>query len=132
MASGKIMIHDKHKDILEKIESMSVLELHELVKALEEKFGVSAQAMAVPTAPAAAAQTEEKEEKAFFNVELKKIGEQKIQAIKVLRDFLGLGLKEAKDMADKAPVTVKEGIDKKSAEELKLKLEAVGCAVELK
>ena len=126
------MIHDKHKDILEKIESMSVLELHELVKALEEKFGVSAQAMAVPTAPAVAAQTEEKEEKAFFNVELKKIGEQKIQAIKVLRDFLGLGLKEAKDMADKAPVTVKEGIDKKSAEELKLKLEAVGCAVELK
>ena len=121
----------KHKDIIEKIESMSVLELHELVKTLEEKFGVSAQAVAVATAPVAAL-TEEKEEKTSFNVELKKTGEQKIQAIKVLRDTLGLGLKEAKDMADGAPVVVKECMDKKSAEELKVKLEAAGCAVELK
>ncbi len=123
---------DKFKDIIEKIESLSVLELAELVKVLEEKFGVSAQAMAVAAAPAAAAQAEEKEEKSSFNVELKKVGEQKIQAIKVLRDTLGLGLKEAKDMADNAPVVVKEGMDKKSAEELKLKLEAAGCTVELK
>lgn len=123
---------DKFKDIIEKIESLSVLELAELVKVLEKKFGVSAQAMAAAAAPAAAAQAEEKEEKAIFNVELKKVGEQKIQAIKVLRDTLGLGLKEAKDMADNAPVVVKEGMDKKSAEELKLKLEAAGCTVELK
>lgn len=123
---------DKFKDIIEKIESLSVLELAELVKVLEKKFGVSAQAMAAAAAPAAAAQVEEKEEKAIFNVELKKVGEQKIQAIKVLRDTLGLGLKEAKDMADNAPVVVKEGMDKKSAEELKLKLEAAGCTVELK
>jgi large subunit ribosomal protein L7/L12 len=129
------MIHkpnDKFKDIIEKIESLSVLELAELVKVLEEKFGVSAQAMAIAAAPVAAAQTEEKEEKSSFNVELKKVGEQKIQAIKVLRDSLGLGLKEAKDMVDDAPVVVKEGMDKKSAEELKLKLEVAGCTVELK
>ncbi|MBI4692036.1 MAG: 50S ribosomal protein L7/L12 [Candidatus Terrybacteria bacterium] len=124
----------KHKDIIEKIESMSVLELHELVKTLEEKFGVSAQAvaMAAPAAGAVSAAGEEKEEKTSFNVELKKAGEQKIQAIKVLRDALGLGLKEAKDMVDGAPIVVKEGMDKKSAEELKTKLEAAGCAVELK
>ena len=121
----------KHKDIIEKIESMSVLELHELVKTLEEKFGVSAQAVAMTAAPVAVL-AEEKEEKTSFNVELKKAGEQKIQAIKVLRDTLGLGLKEAKDMADGAPVVVKEGMDKKSAEELKVKLEAAGCTVELK
>ena len=121
----------KHKDIIEKIESMSVLELHELVKTLEEKFGVSAQAVAMTAAPVAVL-AEEKEEKTSFNVELKKAGEQKIQAIKVLRDTLGLGLKEAKDMVDGAPIVVKEGTDKKSAEELKTKLEAAGCAVELK
>lgn len=123
---------EKFKDIIEKIESMSVLELSELVKILEEKFGVSAQIPLSGTAPVAAAPEEEKEEKSAFNVELKTVGEKKIEAIKILRDSLGLGLKEAKDMADKAPVVVKEGIDKKSAEELKTKLEAVGCAVELK
>lgn len=121
----------KHKDIIEKIESMSVLELHELVKTLEEKFGVSAQAVAVAAAPAVDS-TEEKEEKTLFNVELKSAGAQKIQAIKVLRDILGLGLKEAKDMVDGAPIVVKEGMDKKSAEELKVKLETAGCVVELK
>lgn len=124
----------KHKDIIEKIEAMSVLELHELVKTLEEKFGVSAQAMAMAPAGVAAtsAQEEEKEEKSSFNVELKNAGEQKIQVIKVLRDALGLGLKEAKDMSDAAPIIVKDGMDKKSAEELKAKLVAAGAAVELK
>ncbi len=121
----------KHKDIIEKIEQMSVLELHELVKAIEEKFGVSAQTMAV--APVAAApQAEEKEEKSSFNIELKSAGEKKIEIIKILRDALGLGLKEAKDMADGAPIMVKEGMDKKSADELKKKLEGAGAVVELK
>ena len=123
---------EKFKDIIEKIESLSVLELSELVKLLEEKFGVSAQAMMAVAPAASSAPAEEKEEKTSFNVELKSIGEQKIQAIKVLRDVLGLGLKEAKDMTDKVPIVVKEGMDKKSAEELKAKLEAAGCAVELK
>ncbi len=121
----------KHKDIIEKIEQMSVLELHELVKAIEEKFGVSAQTMAV--APVAAvAQSEEREEKSSFNVELKSTGEKKIEIIKILRDALALGLKEAKDMADGAPIMVKEGMDKKSADELKKKLEGAGAVVELK
>lgn len=119
----------KHKDIIEKIESMSVLDLHELVKALEEKFGVSAQA--VTAAPAAAA-TAPVEEKSSFNVELKSSGDQKVQVIKILRDTLGLGLKEAKDLADAAPVVVKEGMDKKEADELKAKLETAGAKVELK
>lgn len=122
---------NKFKDIIEKIEKLSVIELSELVKTLEEKFGVSAQAM-VSAAPAASAPAEEAEEKSAFNVELKTVGEKKIEAIKILRDTLGLGLKEAKDMTDSAPVVVKEGIDKKSAEELKAKLEAAGCKVELK
>jgi len=123
----------KHKDIIEKIETMSVLELHELVKTLEEKFGVSAQVQTF-AAPLSGASPEASvgEEKSSFNVELKKTGEQKIQVIKVLRDVLGLGLREAKDMADAAPVVVKEGMDKKSAEELKAKLETAGCVVELK
>lgn len=122
---------EKFKDIIEKIESLSVLELAELVKVLEEKFGVSSQAIAVAAAPAAAT-AEPSEEKSAFNVELKSSGEQKIQVIKVLRDALGLGLKEAKDMADGAPIVVKEGMDKKSAEELKKKLEEAGGVVELK
>lgn len=123
----------KHKDIIEKIEQMSVLDLHDLVKALEEKFGVSAQAVAV-AAPAAggAGQAEAAEEKSSFNVELKSTGEKKIEIIKILRDALGLGLKEAKDMADGAPIMVKEGADKKTADELKKKLEGAGGVVELK
>jgi large subunit ribosomal protein L7/L12 len=121
---------EKFKDIIEKIETMSVIELSELVKVLEEKFGVSA-AM-VSAAPASDAPVEEKEEKSAFNVELKTVGEKKIDAIKILRDTLGLGIKEAKDMTDNVPIVVKEGMDKKSAEELKAKLEAAGCKVELK
>lgn len=121
---------DKFKDIIEKIETMSVLDLHELVKTLEEKFGVSAQAVAM-AAPAGAG-AEAAEEKSAFTVELKATGDQKIQVIKVLREVLGLGLKEAKDMTDTAPIVVKEGLDKKAADELKEKLVAVGATVELK
>jgi large subunit ribosomal protein L7/L12 len=124
---------EKFKDLIEQIEKLSVVELSELVKALEEKFGVSAAAvMAAPVAGAGAVSEEAGEEKSSFNVELKSAGEKKIEAIKILRDTLGLGLKEAKDLTDKAPSIVKEGMDKKSAEELKAKLEAAGCAVELK
>lgn len=124
-------IPEKFKDIIEKIESMSVLDLSELVKLLEKKFGVSAQAAAV-AAPASLSAAEPVEEKSKFNVELKNAGEQKIQVIKILRDVLGLGLKDAKDLADSAPKIVKEGMDKKSAEELKKKLEEAGGVVELK
>jgi len=128
-----VEVPEKFKDIVEKVEKMSVLDLSELVKVLEEKFGVSAQAVAV-AAPAAGGTGGEEaaEEKSSFNVELKSAGEQKIQVIKVLRDLLGLGLKEAKDLADKAPVIAKEGVDKKTAEELKAKLEETGAVVELK
>ncbi len=120
----------KFKDIIEKVEAMSVLELSDLVKVLEEKFEVSAQAVAVAAAPAAGGAAVE--EKSSFNIELKEAGAQKIQVIKVLREALGLGLKDAKDMTDKAPIMVKEGADKKTADELKAKLEAAGAVVTLK
>ena len=123
-------IPTKFKDIIEKVEAMSVLELSDLVKVLEEKFGVSAQAVSVATAPVAGGDAVE--EKSSFNIELKEAGAQKIQVIKVLREALGLGLKEAKDMTDKAPIMVKEGADKKTADELKAKLEAAGAVVTLK
>ncbi len=129
----KVEVPEKFKGIVEQIEQMSVLDLSELVKLLEEKFGVSAQAVAVAAAPGAGADGEEAaEEKSSFNVELKSAGDQKIQVIKALRDILGLGLKEAKDLADSAPVVIKEGVDKKTADELKAKLEEAGAAVELK
>lgn len=125
-------ISAKFKDIIEKVEAMSVLELSELVKVLEEKFGVSAQAVAVATVSAGGAAAGEGEEKSSFNVELKDAGAQKIQVIKVLREALGLGLKEAKEITDKAPMVVKEGLDKKAADELKVKLETAGAVVNLK
>ena len=121
-----------HNDILEKIEKMSALELSELVKALEEKFGVSAAMPTMSQAPAAAEEGSVKEEKSTFTVELKASGGQKIAVIKVLREITGLGLKEAKDMADAAPKVVKEGVDKATAEEIKKKLEEAGATVELK
>ena len=123
-------ISAKFKDIIEKVEAMSVLELSDLVKVLEEKFGVSAQAVSVAAAPAAGGDAVE--EKSSFNIELKEAGAQKIQVIKVLREALGLGLKDAKDMTDKAPIMVKEGADKKTADELKAKLEAAGAVVTVK
>lgn len=133
--SEEKMVPEKFKDIVSKIETMSVLDLSELVKVLEDKFGVTASApmMAMPVSGGAGATAgEAAEEKSSFNVELTSSGEQKIQVIKVLRDALGLGLKEAKDMSDGAPIMVKEGMDKKSAEELKEKLTAAGGTVVLK
>ncbi|OGG41563.1 50S ribosomal protein L7/L12 [Candidatus Kaiserbacteria bacterium RIFCSPHIGHO2_01_FULL_46_22] len=107
---------------------MSVLELHSLVKVLEKHFGVSAQAVAV-AGPAAAGAAEEKDE---FTVELTEAGAQKIAVIKVVKEVLNLGLKEAKDMVDAAPSVVKEGLKKDAAEELKKKLEEAGAKVTLK
>ena len=117
---------------VKEIEGMTVLELNTLVKALEEKFGVSAAAMAMPAAagPAAAAAPVE-EEKTEFTVHLQAAGD-KIKTIKVVREVTSLGLKEAKDLVDGAPKTVKEGITKDDAEAMKKKFEAVGAKVEIK
>ncbi len=115
------------------IESMSVLELAELVKELEEKFGVSAAApVAVAAAPAAGAAAPAAEEKDEFDVVLTAAGDKKINVIKVVRAATGLGLKEAKDMVDGAPQTVKEAMPKAEAEELKKQLEEAGATVQLK
>jgi large subunit ribosomal protein L7/L12 len=122
---------DKYNDILEKIGSMKVTELAELVKAMEEKFGVSAAMPVMAAGAAGAGAGEAAEEKTAFNVLLKNGGLQKIQVVKVLREALGLGLKEAKDLTDAAPKVVKEGLKKEEAEELKKKLEAAGATVEL-
>ena len=121
------------EEIISAIESMSVLELSDLVKELEDKFGVSAAApvMAVAAgaaAPAAAAE----EEKTEFNVELTEFGAKKLDVIKVVRELTGLGLKEAKELVDGAPKVVKEGIAKEEAEEMKKKLEEAGAKVTLK
>ena len=116
--------------IMEAIENMTVLELSELVKAMEEKFGVSAAApVAVAAAPGAAAAAEEKDE---FNVVLASAGDKKINVIKAVREATGLGLKEAKELVDGAPAAVKENVAKAEAEELKKKLEEAGATVELK
>ena len=119
------------EQIIEAIESMTVLELSELVKALEEKFGVSAAApVAVAAAPAAAAAAAE--EKTEFDVILASAGDKKIGVIKVVREITGLGLKEAKELVDGAPKAVKEKISKADAEAMKEKLEAAGASVEIK
>ncbi len=120
---------EKFKDIIEKIGKLSVAELAELVHALEEKFGVSAAAMAVGGGAGAGAATEEK---TSFDVVLKAGGDQKINAIKAVREITGLGLKEAKDLVDGAPKTVKEGLKKEEADEIKKKLEEAGATVEIK
>lgn len=124
-----VEIPAKFKSLVESIETMSVLELNELVKLLEKKFGVSAAAVAVaaPAAGAAAA-----DEKSSFAVHLTSAGEQKIAVIKVVKEALGLGLKEAKDLVDGAPVLVKDGVKKEDAEKLKKDIEAAGGKVELK
>ncbi len=119
----------KVDDVLESIDSLTVVELADLVKKIEEKYGVSAAAVAAPAAGAGAAAGAE--EKSSFNVVLKAAGQQKIQVIKVVRDVTGLGLKEAKDLVDGAPKTVKENVEKAAAEDLKKKLEDVGAEVEL-
>lgn len=117
------------KDIVEKIEQMSVLELNELVKVFEKKFGVSAAAVAVAGPAAGGGAAEEQSE---FTVVLADGGAQKIAVIKVVKEVLGLGLKEAKDMVDGAPAELKSGLKKEDAEELKAKLEEAGAKVELK
>jgi large subunit ribosomal protein L7/L12 len=124
-----IEVPAKFKKLVDEVEQMSVLELHDLVKVLEQKFGVSAQAVAVagPAAGGAAA-----EEQSTFSVELTEGGAQKIAVIKVVKEVLGLGLKEAKDMVDGAPAIVKEGLKKEDAEALKTKLEEAGAKVTLK
>lgn len=121
-----------NEEILEAISNMSVLELSELVKAIEDKFGVSAAApVAVAAAPAAGAAAAA-EEKTEFDVVLKEIGEKKIQVIKAVREITGLGLKDAKALVDGAPKEVKTGVAKAEAEEMKKKLEEAGATVELK
>ena len=125
----------KIEEMLGTIEEMSVMELSSLVKAIEEKFGVTAQAPVVAAAPgasAAGAAGEPQEEKTTFTVVLASAGDKKIQVIKEIRTVTSLGLKEAKDLVEGAPKTVKEGVGKEEAEEIKKKLEAQGAKVELK
>ncbi|KAA0179259.1 50S ribosomal protein L7/L12 [Cupriavidus sp. H18C1] len=119
-------------DILEAVGAMSVMELNDLVKAFEEKFGVSAAAMAVAAAPGAAGAGAAAEEKTEFNVVLAEVGANKVGVIKAVREITGLGLKEAKDLVDGAPKPVKEGVDKAAADEAKKKLEDAGAKVEIK
>ena len=117
---------------LTSLDSMTVMELNELVKAIEEKFGVSAAAMAAPAGGGGGGAAAAVEEKTDFNVVLLEAGAQKVQVIKAVRELTGLGLKEAKDLVDGAPKNVKEGIPKADAEAAKKKLEDAGAKVELK
>jgi large subunit ribosomal protein L7/L12 len=120
------MASEKVTQLIEDVKGLTVLELSELVKALEEEFGVSAAApVAVAAAPAA-------EEKTEFDVVLTLAGDQKIKVIKVVRELTGLGLKEAKDLVDNAPKTVKEAVSKEDADAMKAKIEEVGGSVEVK
>ena len=123
MASEKVL------SLVEEVKGLTVLELNELVKALEEEFGVSAAAMAVAAPAAGAAAAEEKTE---FDVVLVSFGDAKMNVIKAVKDICGLGLKEAKELVESAPKTLKEAISKAEAEELKTKLEEAGAKIELK
>jgi large subunit ribosomal protein L7/L12 len=133
--SEEVAVPKKFQSLVSEIEKMSVIDLSELVKILEEKFGVSAAAPMMAMAPAAGGDAgESAPEKSSFDIILASIGEQKIEVIKVIRDVTGLGLKEAKDLVDqaeKAPQKVKEGAKKEEAEEIKQKLETAGAKVEL-
>jgi len=123
------------QELIETVKNMSVLELNELVKALQEEFGVSAMAMAAGPAVggAGAAAAEPEEEQTSFDVVLTGVGEKKVQVIKAVRELVaGLGLKEAKDLVEAAPKAIKEGVSKAEAEEMKTKLEAEGATVEIK
>jgi large subunit ribosomal protein L7/L12 len=121
------------EEVIEYISSMSVLELSELVKELEEKFGVSAAApVAVAAAPGAPVSQAEAEEKTEFDTILSAIGDKKIQVIKAIRAITGLGLKEAKALVDEAPKPVKEGVSKEEADDIKKQLEEAGATVEIK
>ena len=117
---------------LTSLDSMTVMELNDLVKAIEEKFGVSAAAMAAPAAGGAGPAAAVAEEKTEFTVQLMEAGAQKVSVIKAVREITGLGLKEAKDLVDGAPKPVKTGVEKAEAEKLKKELEAEGATVELK
>jgi len=137
MKEAPLMIQEQEmavskEDLLEAIGNMSVLELSQLIKDMEEKFGVSAAAATVAVAPTAGAAAPAAEEKTEFDVVLVAAGEKKVEAIKVVRAATGLGLKEAKDLVDGAPKTVKEGISKADAEALKKQLEDAGAKVEVK
>lgn len=127
------MASEKVQALIEEIKNLTVLELSEAVKALEEEFGVSAAApVAVAAAPAAGGAAPAAEEKTEFDVVLASAGAEKVKVIKVVKDLTGLGLKEAKALVDEAPKTIKEAIAKDAAEEMKAKLEEVGATVEVK
>lgn len=128
----EVVVPAKFEKIVAEIEKMSVLDLSELVKVLEEKFGVSAAAPVMMGAMPAAGAAEAAEEKTDFDVELTSAGAQKINVIKAVREITGLGLKEAKDLVDAAPKMVKEKVAKAQAEEIKKKLEEAGATVNLK
>jgi len=135
-STEEVVVPEKLKSLVSEIEKMNVMDLVELVKVLEKKFGVSAAApAAVAAVPASGDTTEESTEKSSFDIVLTGVGEQKIEVIKVVRDVTGLGLKGAKDLVDKAEQEaqkVKEGAKKEEAEEIKQKLEGAGAKVELK
>ena len=124
------MASEKITAMIEEVKALSVLELNELVKALEEEFGVSAAAVA--TAPAAGAGAAAAEEKTEFDVVLASFGDAKMAVIKAVKDVMGLGLKEAKELVEAAPKALKEGVSKAEAEEIKAKLEEAGAKIELK
>ncbi len=131
----KVKVPTKFKELVEQVEGLTVSDLAELVKVLEDKFGVSAGAMMAAPAAAvsgASAGDQAAAEKSSFDLELKSAGDQKISVIKVVKEITGQGLKEAKDLVDGAPKTIKEGLKKEEAEELKKKLEEAGASVELK
>lgn len=129
----EVEVPEKFKDLVKKIEELSVLELSELVKVLEEKFGVSASAPAMMAMPMAAAGAgAEVQEKSDFDIELVSAGDAKIGVIKIVKEITGKGLKEAKDIVDAAPAVVKEKVAKAEAEDLKKQLEEAGATVNLK
>ena len=128
----EVKIPSKFKDIVKQIEEMTVLDLAELVKLLEEKFGVSSMPVVAAPVVGGPAEAGAAEEKSVFNIELKNAGEQKIAVIKVVKEITGLGLKDAKDLVDAAPKQIKENVKKEEAEEMKKKLEEAGAIVELK
>lgn len=127
-----VEVPEKFKSLVESVEKMSVLDLAELVKVLEDKFGVSAAAPAMMMAAPAAAGAAAAEEKSSFTVELTSAGDSKINVIKAVRELTGLGLKEAKDIVDAAPKAVKENATQAEADDMKAKLEAAGAKVTLK
>lgn len=126
------MASEKTLKFIEEIKNMTVMELSELVKAIEEEFGVTAAAPVAVAAGAAAGAAAPAEEQTEFNVILANVGAEKIKVIKVVREVTGLGLKEAKDLVDGAPKPVKEAVSKQEAEEIKAKFDAVGAGVEIK